>query len=338
MGRTICNVYFNELTLRDKILAQGGGAAAIEAKGSQYFGIINGASGIYASQDDYGTSYYYRGTKTGLNNNLIFAGMQWKIIRINGDGSVRLIYNGECPNDTCTINSTGTTTQIGTYRWSDYNNDYQYFGYMYGETKGGSSTSRAQATSNVNSIYIKTVLDNWYVSKFQGNLSENKIVDNLFCNDRKLQSEEGGESTGPGYGKSQDTYYAAYYRLAINRTPTLRCGRKGDRFTVNDTIVGNGTLTYPVGLITADEASMAGLVIWENNTTNYLYTNQKFFTISPFYGWFSGPMYMGSVGADGTLNNDLVGNTIGIRPVISINGDVKITGTGSTSDPFKVIF
>ena len=32
------------------------------------------------------------------------------------------------------------------------------------------------------------------------------------------------------------------------------------------------------------------------------------------------------------LNNDLVGNTIGIRPVISINGDVKITGTGSTSD------
>ena len=56
-------------------------------------------------------------TKTGLNNNLIFAGMQWKIIRINGDGSVRLIYNGECPNDTCTINSTGTTTQIGTYRW-----------------------------------------------------------------------------------------------------------------------------------------------------------------------------------------------------------------------------
>ena len=71
-GRTICNVYFNEPTLRDKILAQGGGAATIVAKATPDFSVINGTSGLYAADDEYGKSYYYRGEKTLLNNNLIW--------------------------------------------------------------------------------------------------------------------------------------------------------------------------------------------------------------------------------------------------------------------------
>ena len=51
-------------------------------------------TGLYAAEDEYGISYYYRGSRKHLNNNLIFAGFQWKIIRINGDGTIRLIYNG----------------------------------------------------------------------------------------------------------------------------------------------------------------------------------------------------------------------------------------------------
>ena len=66
-GRTICNVYFYVL-LKNEILAQGGGAAAIVAKGTPNFSVINGTSGLYASDDEYGTSYYYRGLKTELNN------------------------------------------------------------------------------------------------------------------------------------------------------------------------------------------------------------------------------------------------------------------------------
>ena len=68
--------------------------------------------GLYKMEDDYGDSYYFRGAKDYVNNNLIFAEHQWKIIRINGDGSLRIIYNGTCPGNSCTINSTGTGTHM----------------------------------------------------------------------------------------------------------------------------------------------------------------------------------------------------------------------------------
>ena len=62
--------------------------------------------GLYATIDDYGTSYYYRGS---VNNNYVyFAGYYWRVIRINGDGSIRLLYAGE------TKDATGEATQIGT--------------------------------------------------------------------------------------------------------------------------------------------------------------------------------------------------------------------------------
>ena len=44
--------------------------------------------GLYTMQDDYGTSYYYRGSVT--NNYVLFGGYYWRIIRLNGDGSIRL--------------------------------------------------------------------------------------------------------------------------------------------------------------------------------------------------------------------------------------------------------
>lgn len=47
--------------------------------------------GLIKSTDDDGTCYYFRGKV--LNNYVSFAGMLWRIVKINGDGSVRLILN-----------------------------------------------------------------------------------------------------------------------------------------------------------------------------------------------------------------------------------------------------
>lgn len=47
--------------------------------------------GLLSMEDDLGTSYYFRGNVT--NNNVSFAGYNWKIVRINGDGSVKLVLN-----------------------------------------------------------------------------------------------------------------------------------------------------------------------------------------------------------------------------------------------------
>ena len=81
--------------------------------------------GLFMSEDDEGASYYYRGAVR--NNYVSFAGFTWRIVRRNGDGSVRLIYSGKLTSDT------GETTTI---RNSQYNSKYwdpTYVGYKYNE-------------------------------------------------------------------------------------------------------------------------------------------------------------------------------------------------------------
>ena len=48
--------------------------------------------GLIKSTDDYGTTYYFRGNVK--NNNVRIDGLNYKIVRINGDGSVRLVLDG----------------------------------------------------------------------------------------------------------------------------------------------------------------------------------------------------------------------------------------------------
>ena len=71
-------------------------------------------SGLYVAEDDDGASFYYRGV---VNNNWVeFAGFYWRVVRINGDGSLRMIYSG-LKNSTHTgsdasIISSGNVTNI----------------------------------------------------------------------------------------------------------------------------------------------------------------------------------------------------------------------------------
>ena len=272
--------------LKDRILVQYGGASSIITAPAGTFASMSGSTDnlMYKMDDDYGTSYYFRGAKDYIKNNLIFANFQWKIIRIIGNGSVRIIYNGTCPNNSCTINSTGTSTQMGTKAYnSTIYNDNKYVGYMYGGAAGVASTSREQATTNETNSIIKTYLDTWYNTNINLKGYASYISDTLFCNDRQLQSEVGGPATGTGYGTSA-TNYATYNRLYYNYTkaPDLKCDLKNDRFTVDDTTVGNGALTYPVGLLTADEGAAGGIVTGLSSLQNYLFTAKTYWTLSPY--------------------------------------------------------
>ena len=88
---------------------------------------IRSEVGLYKTEDDYGDVYYYRGDVQ--NNNVYFGGFYWKIIRTNGDDSIRLIYNGK------TANATGNNTAINNtiYQYSIKYPDPTYVGYMYGK-------------------------------------------------------------------------------------------------------------------------------------------------------------------------------------------------------------
>ncbi|MBS1468593.1 MAG: hypothetical protein HP057_02065, partial [Erysipelatoclostridium sp.] len=132
--------------------------------------------------------------------------------------------------------------------------------------------------------------------------------------------------------------YIAYERLYDNKKPILKCSNSLYLYTVSGSSKGNKALTNPIGLITADEVSMAGGVVSSDNNSYYLYTGQNYWTISPC-GY--NPAYKGSfvfgVYSDGSLGAPAVDNEWGVRPVINLANNVKVTGTGTSTDPYIVV-
>ena len=197
-------------------------------------------NGIYEETTSKGTTYYFRGT---VDNNWVkFGDFYWRIIRINEDGSLRLIYSGDGSAQT-----TGTQTETSTFsiNSSTYNNN-AYVRYMYtlGSLRGTTTDSG-----------IKKKLDTWY----QNNLSSyaDKIDGNAgFCGDRTPSTSSSSTNNQGGTGTTT-TYYGGYIRLITNKQPTFECP-DGDLYTTKGSEDGNKALTYPIGLITADEVAYAG--------------------------------------------------------------------------------
>ena len=121
---------------------------------------------LCTAPDAYGTSYYYRGNVT--NNYVKFADKYWRIIRINGDGTVRVIYDG---TSTHTNGQSSMDRQIGTSTFNEYwkkdnvqeaTNSYVFndnagVGYMYGNRDAiVEATSYSDTTSftNTSTYYI----------------------------------------------------------------------------------------------------------------------------------------------------------------------------------------
>ena len=290
--------------------------------------------GIYASKDDYGVSYYFRGAVE--NNYVQFAGYYWRIIRINGDGSIRMIYDGTSAHAN---GESSTDRQISKSAYNYTYGDNAYVGYMMGIdnqcTSGSCSgstrtTSYSQATSNTYSSTIKTTVDNWYKTNIVDTGYSDKVADVIYCNDRSMKS-------GTGYGTTV-TYYGAYQRIVDGNNPVLTCTNQNDRFTVEDTTKGNGALTYPVGLITADEVEMAGVNMeTDSNSSYYLYTGNDYRTMSPYSFSYLGYAYTFVVRDGGYVRGYDVSFAVGVRPVISLKSSVALTGNGTMESPFEVV-
>jgi hypothetical protein len=269
--------------------------------------------------------YYYRGAVT--NNNVIFGGFCWKIVRTTETGGVKIIYNGTPTSDNQCTNTTGTSTQIGESAFNSSYSSNAYVGYMYG-TPGSSTYEEEHA--NTNNSTIKTTIDNWYKSNLTSYTS--KLEDTVWCNDRSIDTTIG---TGLGYG-TKETYYMAHNRLYTNKTPSLSCTNANDRFTVS-TANGNGKLTYPVDLLTADEIAYAGAVYYTANSTYYLYTGQYWWSLSPAY-FPSSYATEWRVGSSGGLSYDLVDYSFGVRPAVSLIPGTKFVtgGEGTSTNPYIV--
>ena len=334
--RTKCNVYFKKLTSKvPDIIAQldtSGKCPTMNADGSvNITGVEATNSYLCKAKDVYGDSYYYRGNVT--NNYVKFADKYWRIVRINGDGTVRVIYDGTSAHAN---GESSSDRQIGTSAFNSSYNDNAYVGYMYGQT--GASTY-ADAHANTNDSTIKAYIDNWYKTNIVGTANEQYLADNVFCNDRSISTYTTSPNTKLGYG-TNSTYYRWVYGPWSgtnygNMTMMLTCPQKNDAFTVSDTTNGNGALTYPVGLLSTDEIVLAGG--WSaNNSGYYLYSGQSLWGSSPIYftGSYAGVHYVGALGNADV--NSYVNRYNAVRPVFNLKAEVLVQGSGTASDPYRI--
>ncbi len=301
------------------------------------------SNGLFSMEDNYGTSYYFRGATE--NNYVRFAGFYWRIIRINGNGSLRIIYDGTKAHTNGTNDLSRFIARGNPYNMS-YENDAKYVGWMYGGANGAASTSKTQARTNTTSSNIKSKVEEWYKTNILDKGYGSYIDDVIFCNDRTTASSANTwwtNDTARGFG-SNPTAFGGFSRFKTKDNswntdpkPELICKEKIDSFTVSDATNGNAALTYPVGLITADEASLGGAVGGTGNTNYYLYKGLFYWTMTPRAFTDSSTAHMLIVGNTGTINQyNVSAQDGGTAPVINLTKEYAQTlkGNGTINNPF----
>ena len=186
--------------------------------------------------------------------------------------------------------------------------------------------------TNTTDSKIKTTIDTWYAN----NLADytDKLEDTIYCNDRSMNTNTNGWIANGGK-TNEYLYYGAYGRNAQTYTPSVDCINKNDAFTVDDTVNGNGALTYPVGLITADEMTLAGSSWSGYYSNNYLKTGRLVWSGSPRYFYGSGAQLIDDRSISSGSYSDRVDSSFGVRPLVSIAPETFIqSGEGSQTDPW----
>ena len=307
---------------------------------------IQEATNSYVYNDNAGVGYMY-----GNRDAIVEATEYYSSISFTNTNTYYIAkeYNYDATTDKFTLKdpiavlgSDLTTDYIGYYTFGSTSaSDSSYeLRKIFGVTAGDSSasvkygyvrygtSSKEVAQTNTNSSDIKVYLDTWYQTNISGTENEQYLADNIFCNDRSFSSSNSG--TGAGVSK---TYYNWYNWHASKSN--LKCPQKNDAFTVSDTTNGNGALTYPIGLITTDEAVLAGG--WSSsNSGYYLYSGSWYWASSPSY--FNGDRaFVRGVYSNGGANNyGRVYFNDGVRPVFNLKAEILLQGSGTATDPYRI--
>ena len=339
-GNVRCNATFitKVPTFSETILANNEVKTPITTPGAA---ISTASEALLAStEDDYGTSYYFRGAVT--NNYVEFANKCWRIVRVGGDGSVKLILHNDNPTgaaNPCDAANNSASAAFAHYNGSTYTSrfnenydDNAYIGFKYG-TPGSSKYETTHA--NTNKSTILTNLETWYTNNLK--TYESVIDDTVWCNDKTNVTDTSYDPwsitpNGLGYAKNV-TYYGATKRLvgtsgsAGGTGPSLKCN--GELSKINS----------KVGLITADELAYAGYAIGTGNTTTYLQenaTNTYWWSLSPDGFDVGSAGVWGVNGSAGYFVNYNVRGTYGVRPSISLKSTTNVTGDGTSEKPYIV--
>lgn len=313
------------------------------------------SNGLYSMNDDDGASYFFRGdidsnnvifgayendyyiyvyndryfqslsSCQSYNSNcndskkvkLASAGdkMYWKIIRVNGDNSLRLLYNGTHPELDYNKTDLSTWVHIGMSPYHTLTDDPKYAGYTY-------VTSDKTYDSTV-----KEMVDQWYMSTLGNSLFDEQIAMGRFCSDGSGYKL----CTDYGFSLANTKVFAAFNRLVLSQyhiskktvLPTLTCPAD---------LPYGGNYRLKAGLITADELVLGGQLFGTNTST---YLNMR---SDPY--WTMTPSHYKDIAYAAREYGGLTWNTIStlraVRPVINVIGDkgFKPLGDGSVSNPY----
>ena len=312
-------------------------------------------NGLYSMNDEDGTSYYFRGAVTNNNVQfgeyasdyyvynygsryfqslascqeynsscsesdrvkLASQGdkMYWKIIRVNGDGSLRLIYNGTSAN--LDNSDLAHSYAVGISSYNLEYNDPKYTGYTY---------------DNGTDSFIKKEVDTWYNNALGSSSYDSKVVEGRFCSDSsgyKLASEYdinpisfGGDLTDVYMYSSMGDRLANFQKNSPgNNEPTLKCPDTDETY--------GGSYRLKAGLITADELTLAGESTYVVGNS-YLNPGE-----SDYWYWSMTPIVFVTGNPDVWIEDagliyDYVGRSNAVRPVINVtteNGFASGDGT-----------
>ena len=279
---------------------------------------------------------YSNGTYTLSGKTTTSVGSSWNTDRTT-------LANGY--HYTC-LNSTGTCTSVYYITYFGNSSRMYYLTFTGGDTL---ETAKTKMFSNTNDSAIKTYIDDWYNAHLTDYTSY--LENTIFCNDRSFTEEtmyaeeEWAMSVDGGPMLSKDTNSTTYSffggtgRLFAGK-PSLTCPRNEDKLSLSTTNggtsgYGNNTLTYPVGMLTYDEAMLAGGQT-SSNKNYYLYTGQAFWLLSPS-GWYDNCANVGRVYSDALVGNSYVDGPDGVRPSVSLQpGTLFLEGEGTMNNPYVV--
>ena len=227
--------------------------------------------------------------------------------------------------------------------------DLRYVYYVSGSTKyyvtltGGDGIEQAitKMQTNTTDSNAKDKIDTWYASNLTSYTS--KLEDTVWCNDRSVGDNNnngwiangGNLTTRLNYGAKERSAYAENTSTVKNQ-PSLVCANKNDAFTVSNGN-GNQALTYPVALLTEDEMVLAGGVGGVTNGSFYLTSGAYWWSLSPYRWGSNDARGFDLYGSGGLYSDDVVLNTRGLRPSVSLKpGTPVVRGSGTVDDPYII--
>ena len=238
---------------------------------------------------------------------------------------------------TC-LNKTGECTDVYYINYFDSSSTIYYLKLSSGKNI---EDAKNEMFTNTTDSTIKKAIDTWYATNMAS--YTDKLEDTIFCNDRTLYfGSLAGKDVDAGSTATSYSYFSANNRIYRHSSPSVECPNENrDGFTVSTSSGGNGKLTYPAGLLTADEVMLAGGRD-DSNSNYYLYTGQYYWLLSPSY--FTDNYAVGFfVLSGGSLSTSRVHYSYGVvhssgeRPSVSLAPGTRITGgDGTVNSPYVI--